>query len=440
MVNLSKNPAPPQKTASKDQIRRLKHNKIGWKRDLSRNWVIYLLFLPCMVYFLIFNYVPMLGVLMAFQDVDATNVALFGGKWVGLDNFARLFTTSVGSNFGLAIRNTAVMSLFSITIGFMVPIVLAVLVSEVRAKYFKRTVQTATYMPYFVSAVVVCAIVKELVGDQGAVTAIAQFFGYDGGNLLSQASPPTFWLIYLFTDIWQNAGYSSIVFVKGKYTVVREVYKPFGTDCGDFDLAKDGATGQGYLYWEVDHTAVWGAKLSGDYTEAVDEPAVIYENMQPPFTREAVTHMERNGKHYLFTSGMTGYVPNPSEVAVSDDWLTGYRVLGDPHVDDDSRSSFNSQISGILKVEGRELYVAIADRWVPDFVMTGEKYDIIVRAITARYDETIQVTPEEKAFFNQIPVGGSANTSIADYVWLPIRWEGDMPRIPWRENWSPEEF
>lgn len=228
--------------------------------------------------------------------------------------------------------------------------------------------------------------------------------------------------------------------LKGKYTVVREVYRPFHTDCGDFDMAKDEVTGQGYLYWEVNHTAVWGAKLSEDYTEAVGEPVPIYENMQPPFTREAVTHMERGGKHYLFTSGMTGYVPNPSEVAVSDDWLTGYRVLGDPHVDDDSRASFNSQISNIFKVEGKDLFIAIADRWVPRFVVTGETYDMIVRAITSRYDETVRVTPEEKGLIAKLPVGGSADTSIADYVWLPICWEGDMPRIFWHKEWKVEEL
>ncbi len=155
----------------------------------------------------------MLGVVMSFQKVDSTNIALFGDQWIGFENFKRLFTISVGSNFWLSIRNTAVMSLLSITVGFIFPIILAILVSEVRVKFFKRTVQTATYMPYFISAVVVCAIVKELVGSQGVVTEICSWFGYNEGNLLSQADPPTFWLIYLFTDIWQNAGYSSIVFV-----------------------------------------------------------------------------------------------------------------------------------------------------------------------------------------------------------------------------------
>ena len=229
-MRLSKNRVLPQKVASADQVKYLKYKKKGWKKDFKQNWVIYLLFLPCAAYFIIFNYVPMLGVLMAFQKVDSTNVALFGGKWIAFENFSKLFTTSVGSNFWLAIRNTAIMSLLSITIGFIFPILLAILVSEVRLKFFKRTVQTATYMPYFISAVVVCAIVKELVGDQGAITAICGWFGYSEGNLLSQADPPTFWIIYLLTDVWQNAGYSSIVFVAAISAIDNSLFEASAID------------------------------------------------------------------------------------------------------------------------------------------------------------------------------------------------------------------
>ncbi len=218
------------KIASADQIKYLKYKKSGWKKDIKRNWPIYLLFVPVAAYFIIFNYVPMLGVLMAFQKVDATNVALFGDQWIGFDNFKTLFTSSTGSNFGLVIRNTAVMSLMSITIGFVCPVILAILVSEVRLRWFKRTVQTATYMPYFVSAVVVCAIMKELVGDQGVITAILGLFGYKGGNLLAQADPPTFWFIYLLIDIWQNAGYSSIVFVAAIAAIDRSLYEAAAID------------------------------------------------------------------------------------------------------------------------------------------------------------------------------------------------------------------
>lgn len=225
----------------------------------------------------------------------------------------------------------------------------------------------------------------------------------------------------------------------GKYELIKEVYRPFDVHCGDFDLAKDERTGQGYLYWEVNHTDVWGVRLDESYTQTDGEPVVIYKDKKPPFAREAVTHMFRKGKHYLFTSGMTGYVPNPSEVAVSDDWLEGYSVQGNPHVNDASRASFNSQISCIFQISGQDRFVAVADRWVPEFVMTAEKYDVIVRAITSREDPSVRVTAEEKKSLLDMPMMGTANTSIADYVWLPIKFEGDVAKIYWRDEWALEE-
>lgn len=204
--------------------------KREWRKDFKKNWSLYLLFIPAFLFFGIFCYVPMLGILMAFQDVDASNVALFGDEWIGWENFERLFTASVGGNFPLAIRNTVVMALLSLTIGFIVPVILALLVSEVRNKAFRRFVQTVTYMPYFITAVIICQIVKELVGNTGAITELLRLMGYEGGALLGEAQPPTFWLIYLFTDIWQNAGYSSIVFVAAIAAIDTSLYEAAALD------------------------------------------------------------------------------------------------------------------------------------------------------------------------------------------------------------------
>ena len=88
--------------------------------------------------------------------------------------------------------------------------------------------------------------------------------------------------------------------------------------------------------------------------------------MQPPYVREATAHFYRKGKYYPLTSGTTGDLPNPSEVAVADTWHGPYRVLGNPHIDDESQTSFHSQISSVFKVEGKkDLYIACADRWLP---------------------------------------------------------------------------
>lgn len=209
-------------------------NKTSWKKDMKKNWVMYCIFIPCAVYFIIFNYLPMFGILMAFQDVSITSPKLLGGEWIGFDNFVRLFTTTSGGNFLTAMRNTFIMAGLSLTIGYLAPLILALLVSEVSNKFFKRTVQTVTYMPYFISSVILCSLVTDLVGSEGAITAILNLFvGEDGeewGNLLAIADPPVFWLIYLFTDIWQNAGYSSIVFVAAIANVDKDLYEAASMD------------------------------------------------------------------------------------------------------------------------------------------------------------------------------------------------------------------
>ncbi|MBQ0125420.1 MAG: family 43 glycosylhydrolase [Clostridiales bacterium] len=221
----------------------------------------------------------------------------------------------------------------------------------------------------------------------------------------------------------------------GEYRVVKRELRPFGANCGDFDLATDQKTGQGYLYFEANHKDVWAVRLSDDYTDVIGEKEIIYENVPLPYTREGLAHVFRNGKHYLFSSGMTGYIPNPSEVAVSDDWTRGYRVLGNPHKNDDSSASFNSQISCVFKVAGQDRYVVMADRWVPDFVVTKEIYERIVRVIEARKNPSLPVSEDDKTFFAGLPMIGSAKTALADYVWLPVSFDGDCPQIEWKDEW-----
>ena len=136
---------------------------------------------------------------------------------------------------------------------------------------------------------------------------------------------------------------------------------------------------------------------------------------------------------------MTGYTPNPSEVSVADDWMGPYTVLGDPHVDDPSHASFNSQISFILKLADKDSFIAVADRWMPDALMTADEVDLIYRAIAARNDKSIKVTGKEKMQMAKRMMM-QVDTSVSDYVWLPIRFEGDMPKIEWRDSWNPSEL
>lgn len=178
------------------------------KRDMQKNWVVYVIVLPVVLYFLIFNYIPMFGIVMAFQDFKAAK-GFFGSKFVGFDNFAKLFS---GEEFGLVLRNTSMMALLNLTIGFIFPIVFALLLSSVRPKWFKRMVQISSYMPYFIATVVVVQLFTEFLGRGGIITTFLGLFGVEDQNLLANPDIPTFWLINCGIEIWQGCGYGAIVY------------------------------------------------------------------------------------------------------------------------------------------------------------------------------------------------------------------------------------
>lgn len=227
--------------------------------------------------------------------------------------------------------------------------------------------------------------------------------------------------------------------ILGPYTTVRENYRPFGYEVGDYDLYTDERSGKSYLFETGDHGAVYGMELSEDCCEAIREISVQYEALKPPFTREGVAVFEHGGKKYMLTSGMTGYLPNRSDSAVTVDWEQPFVSLGDPHVNDESHASFNSQISKVFRIAGTDRFVAMADRWVPDTLLDAALTDKIERMIAASsMPEKYAVTPEERAEVLAIPAmdDSSVNTYAADYVWLPIRFEGEKPVIEWRDSWT----
>ena len=188
--------------------RRISGGKESWKKDFQKNGVLYLLFLPLAIYFIIFNYIPMGGVLMAFENFKIGK-GIFGSPWVGFENFQKLFS---GSAFPVALRNTVCMAVLSLVLGFLPPIILALLFSECRPKRYKRITQIMTYMPYFVSSVVVCALVTEFLGRDGAITGFLTALGLPEQNWLANTDIPVFWLIYALMGVWINFGYSSIIY------------------------------------------------------------------------------------------------------------------------------------------------------------------------------------------------------------------------------------
>lgn len=230
----------------------------------------------------------------------------------------------------------------------------------------------------------------------------------------------------------------------GPYEIRREKYQPLGQEIGDFDIAVDRNSGRAYLFVECNHSSIQCMELSDDYMSVTGLVSRQYEGRHAPFCREGVAVFEKNGKKYMLTSGMSGYVPNKSDAAAADRWENVFESIGNPHVNDDSNASFNSQISYVFRVCGKkDLYIAMADRWVPGYKVDAARADMIERCIASHFEpDKYQATKEEKEEFMRRPDLHTANTSLADYVWLPLRVnekDGKI-EIEWHDSWKTEDY
>ena len=175
------------------------------------------------------------------------------------------------------------------------------------------------------------------------------------------------WLKIMHPDGTQTVTILTADHILGPYTKVREGLRPLGMNAGDFDLAVE-PDGKAYYYFERVHSETICADLTEDYLDVTGFYSTHFPHPGPPYVREATSHFMRKGRHYLLTSGTTGYLPNPSEAAVAETWHGPYQVQGNPHRNDPSNTSFHSQISSVFKVHGKkDLYIACADRWLPEY-------------------------------------------------------------------------
>lgn len=196
-----------------------------WRKDIHVNWRLYLLALPIIIYFVVFNYAPMAGLVMAFQDFKPTK-GLFGSQWVGLQNFIRFFSSP---NAFTVIRNTFVISGLGLFIGYPMSIGFALLINEIRLKWFKKTVQTISYMPYFITTIVICGLIIDFCSSSGIITNLFVELGWmERQNMLT--NPDYFWAINLISDQWQGLGYSSIVFIAAITNVSGELNEAAAID------------------------------------------------------------------------------------------------------------------------------------------------------------------------------------------------------------------
>ncbi|WP_371263509.1 ABC transporter permease [Paenibacillus sp. 1_12] len=194
------------------------------RKKLWSDRYMYLLALPGMAFILLFDYVPMYGIVLAFQDYNP-----FGGilhsDWVGFAHFARLFKHP---DFWLVLRNTLVISLLNLVLFFPTPIVLALLLNEVRSRWFQRTVQTIVYLPHFVSWVVICSLTITLMNSEGLVTQLVHFLGFPKVQLLLDTK--LFWGMITLQSIWKEAGWGTIIFLAALAGINPELYEAARVD------------------------------------------------------------------------------------------------------------------------------------------------------------------------------------------------------------------
>lgn len=205
----------------------IRRREKSWERDFSRNGAIYLIILPILIYYFIVHYLPMFGIVSAFQNFKMSK-GYFGSEWVGWANFAELFQ---GAEFGRAVKNTVIIGLINLAISFPAPIIFALIITNIPWRRSTRVIQTMSYMPNFVAPVVITAFLVQFCAKDGVITlAIHELLGYPLQNMLADPNPPTFWLVYAFSGMWQSFGYGSIVYVAALHNVSSDYHEAAAID------------------------------------------------------------------------------------------------------------------------------------------------------------------------------------------------------------------
>lgn len=227
----------------------LGHNT--WRKAFMQHYWLYILMIPGILYMLIFNYTPMAGLVMAFEDFSPYNgdtaiQALFGSPFVGLKYFEKLFT---GPDFWRLLRNTLAISLANLIFAFPAPIILALLLNELRCKWFKRFSQTLVYIPHFVSIVIVAALTYQLFSttDGVAYHMLVQVFGKQNAPDI-MSDPKLFSTMIVGQNLWKETGYGTIIYLAALSSVDTQLY----------EAAKIDGAGRWQLMWHVTLPAIRG--------------------------------------------------------------------------------------------------------------------------------------------------------------------------------------
>lgn len=189
------------------------------KRDFQKNRALYFMIIPVVLFYIIFHYKTMYGAIIAFYNYRPAR-GLEGSKWVGLDHFIYFFKSPF---FVRTLKNTLAISLLNLLFAFPAPIILALLLNEVKNKYFKKIVQTVTYLPHFISSVIICGMLTSFCLSTGLFNDIIEFFGGERIPLLQGTE--YYRTIYIASDIWQTIGWSSIIYMAALSGVDKNLYE-----------------------------------------------------------------------------------------------------------------------------------------------------------------------------------------------------------------------
>lgn len=189
------------------------------KRCLA-SWQLYVFLLPAIIFFVVFKYIPMAGVQIAFKEYVAP-LGIWDSPWVGFEHFRRFFNTT---DFWMILKNTIVLNVYNLLVGFPIPIILALMLNQTRNLKIKKVVQTTIYAPHFISMVVIAGMIKIFLSpSSGIINMFLQALGME--SVFFMAQPEYFKTIYVLSDVWQNAGYSTIVYMAALASVGPELHE-----------------------------------------------------------------------------------------------------------------------------------------------------------------------------------------------------------------------
>ncbi|MET7516585.1 ABC transporter permease subunit [Streptomyces sp. NPDC005480] len=207
--------APPDPPPDK----KLPSGRRSWRRSLRRDWQLYSLAVLPILFFLVFRYLPMIGNVIAFRRFEPGG-SILGEEWVGL-RYVQMFLSD--PSFWQVFRNTLWMGLLTLLFCFPVPIVLALLLNEVRRTALKRFVQSISYLPHFLSIVIVAGITVQMLASDGPINHILTTFGHDPVRFIQE--PGWFRTIYVGSEVWQTAGWGTILYLAALSTIDEDLYE-----------------------------------------------------------------------------------------------------------------------------------------------------------------------------------------------------------------------